>query len=619
MLEETPAQKLERLFGSFRAESLRDNIYSLFDEPDYFYYLAAPKSCVLMGGRGSGKTTALKCMSYEGQAALGKTDFAAPAYVGLYARINTNTVASFSGAEQTADGWQRLFGHFVNLMLSEEVLNYIQWLKHHRNNTTIDDEVDYNRIGKSLGLFGCNTLNALLKAVDDARMDLELFINNFGDDKPIISPLQRPIDVLMQELKKISGHESTDFFIILDEYENLIDYQQKVFNTLIKHSGGNYYFKIGVRELGWRERTTLNSAEVLIAPADYERIRIEEVLEGDFATFAKRVCEARLREADLADLGNPIIVEKLLPGMTIKEEAMALGVERQIEEFRAHLLASPETSRLATLHPHEIFVFYELEHRDRASTIKSLEDYFANKKSSSDRYENYAYSLLFAISGKGSTITKYYCGHSVLAKITFQNIRFYMQLVNECIREQISASKNLDQPVDPAHQTLAARRVGLSYLRELEGVSTVGGSLAKLLLGLGRVFQIMAANPIGGKPECNQFEIPENHAGATAPTEDEAKTLLTQAVMHLALIRTPGTKLTTENDIRSWDYAPHPIFAPYFGFSHRRKRKMPVTGIELLSLTRKPQETVKKLLGRRASLADEKLPEQMSMFDEYFR
>jgi hypothetical protein len=101
--------------------------------------------------------------------------------------------------------------------------------------------------------------------------------------------------------------------------------------------------------------------------------------------------------------------------------------------------------------------------------------------------------------------------------------------------------------------------------------------------------------------------------------DDRIEALLTEAVMHLALIRTPGTKLTTETDIRSWDYAPHPIFAPYFGFSHRRKRKMTVSEGDLISLTSKPQEAIRKILGRRSSLADDALPAQMSMFDEYFR
>ena len=78
------------LFGSFRAEWLRNDIYRLFSEPTYFPHLVGNKSCVLVGGRGSGKTTVLKCLSYEGQYELGKQDWALPKHVGVYYRVNTN-------------------------------------------------------------------------------------------------------------------------------------------------------------------------------------------------------------------------------------------------------------------------------------------------------------------------------------------------------------------------------------------------------------------------------------------------------------------------------------------------------------------------------------------------
>ncbi|CAM3161371.1 ORC-CDC6 family AAA ATPase [Asticcacaulis taihuensis] len=612
------AEKLEQLFGSFRAESLRDDLYPLFNEPEYFYYLIAPKSCLLEGGRGSGKTTALRCMTYEGQAALTSNDFSEPKFVGLYTKINTNTVASFSGPELNITSWQRFFGHFINLMICEEALIYIKWLKDYRKSNHLDAKMNYTRVGQALGFANVTTLNDLFNAIDHSRMSLEIYINNFGDSKPTISPLQTPVNILMEEMRELDGHKDTNFFIILDEYENFLDYQQKIVNTLIKHSGENYFFKIGVRELGWREKTTLNSSEVLISPADYERIQIEEKLENDFAAFAKRVCDARLRKADTALFGPAIDVETLLPGLSIKAEAIELGVSRHVETFRSFLLSTADTHRLLDLHDHELYVFQELNKQNLPEATKEIEDYYLGKKSSRERYENYAYSLLFSISGKGAKISKYYCGHSVLAKTTHQNIRFYMQLVNECIREQFAVGKSISEPIDAQLQTVAARNVGLSYLRELEGVSVQGGSLAKLLLGLGRLFQVMAANPVGGKPECNQFEMSEEVSDVDSQTNQEVRSLLIEAVMHLALVRTPGTKLTTASDVRSWDYAPHPIFAAYFGFSHRRKRKMKVEESDLIALTKQPQETIKKLLGRRAPLADEALPIQMSMFDEYF-
>ena len=62
------------LFGSYKAEWLKERIFDLFTEPSYFPELAAASPSVLLGGRGTGKTTVLRCMSYEGRFALAKND-----------------------------------------------------------------------------------------------------------------------------------------------------------------------------------------------------------------------------------------------------------------------------------------------------------------------------------------------------------------------------------------------------------------------------------------------------------------------------------------------------------------------------------------------------------------
>ena len=96
--------------------------------------------------------------------------------------------------------------------------------------------------------------------------------------------------------------------------------------------------------------------------------------------------------------------------------------------------------------------------------------------------------------------------------------------------------------------------------------------------------------------------------------------LLTEAIMHLALVRSPGTKLAAETDTRAWDYSPHPIFAPYFNYSSRRKRKIEILDSDLISMSKTPQLTIKKFLGQsRQHLAESTLPSQMSMFDEFYR
>ena len=56
--------------GLYKAEWLDAKLFDLFTEPGYFGGLKTFRPCVLIGGRGTGKTTVLRGLSYEGQ--LGK-------------------------------------------------------------------------------------------------------------------------------------------------------------------------------------------------------------------------------------------------------------------------------------------------------------------------------------------------------------------------------------------------------------------------------------------------------------------------------------------------------------------------------------------------------------------
>ena len=285
--------------------------------------------------------------------------------------------------------------------------------------------------------------------------------------------------------------------------------QQRIINTLIKHSGDNCYFKIGVRELGWRVHTTLNDFESLISPADYELIHIEDRLKDDFADFARTVCESRLNSKESVER-KYLPLDQLLPLLRISEEAEKLGVGRRVEQLKKELAARyPEDVDTNKFDDFPLYVFHQLNREDFRKTLSDIKDYSDNQSRALNKYQNHAHALLFTVADKGSEISKHYCGHKTFARIASRNIRFYMQLVHESIVQQISSNKDLTEPIDCKSQTIAARRVGLSYLRELEGVTARGSHLSRLILGFGRYFQILAANPIGAAPECNQFHLKE--------------------------------------------------------------------------------------------------------------
>lgn len=123
-------EQLSELFGSYKAEWLKERIFDFYTAPEYLPELTTTRPCVLVGGRGTGKTTVLRGLSYEGQFALaGQKASAIPtwSYYGLYLRVNTNRVTAFNGPECDRSGWIKLFAHYLNLLLCGMTLRFLEW------------------------------------------------------------------------------------------------------------------------------------------------------------------------------------------------------------------------------------------------------------------------------------------------------------------------------------------------------------------------------------------------------------------------------------------------------------------------------------------------------------
>jgi len=121
-------QKFKDPFGEVRAESLRDDIFNLYCQPTYFPELETNRACVLVGGRGTGKTTTLKCLTYEGRYSLEgheKERIQNWEYFGFYYKVNTNRVTAFQGEELSSNTWRKLFAHYLNLILCGKVVDFI--------------------------------------------------------------------------------------------------------------------------------------------------------------------------------------------------------------------------------------------------------------------------------------------------------------------------------------------------------------------------------------------------------------------------------------------------------------------------------------------------------------
>lgn len=617
------AQRLNEVFGGMRAEYFRADIYELFATPTYWPELLTRRPCLLVGGRGTGKTTALRGLSYEGLSRLSDTELADWTHIGLYWRIDTNTVRAFRGASLTEDEWARYFAHYLNIVLVQLVVEFLLWVDESGQESIVLGVDDLDRCCRALLIEPvAGDLRKLASNLDDALIDFEAAVNNISSsDKPRASILARPITYLTRALNADPRLDGKPVFYLVDEYENFEDYQQRVFNTLIKHAGDEgYTFKIGMKATGHRERTTTNPDEVLVEPADYALIDIAERLKDeDFAEFAKAVCTGRLaRIAD--DLGVIQSMEALLPSLSEEAEAELLGAADKKLALGVRLSDAGATAEdLNVLEQMSSLSAYMVEYWARSQHLDELEVLRTSASESAqwaNRMNNYQHAALYTLRRGRRGISKFYAGWSTYVLLADGNIRFLLQLVNEALQEHLTDKRALDTPVTVQTQTGAAQAVGRRLVEQLQGLSAQGADLTRLVLSLGRVFQVMASDPEGHTPEVSQFRVQGSQG---EPYDSFAEDVLGAAVMHLAVRRFPGDKMAaTSGETKDFNYQLHPIFAPFFVFSYRSKRRMDISSKDVYALVRTPRPAIREVLERSSRAMPEELPEQMSLFQEYF-
>jgi hypothetical protein len=617
--------ELTNIFGSFRAENLGDQIFHLYTKPAYFPKLLTQIPCLLQGGRGTGKTTVLKSLSYEGQFRLAGNNFNAFEklnYIGIYYKLETGLVTAFSGAEKDDFFWQRMFSHFINLQISKELCEYTIW---HERNSGVKVNIDshYLNIFLKLSELQCEPdLHSLLKALELAIAELESNINYASDlSTPKFTPIGSLPRKFLDILKFNSAINNKIIYIVFDEYENLLECQQEVLNTFIKQADSALTFKIGVRELGLKTRKTLNPNEQLVDPADYVLIDVSNQLtDKQYDDFASNVIENRFEELRAQNIEVPSKVSDIFEDLSEEEEAKLLGadniaivVKDQIKE-KAN---KEELIQLDKFSDREFALMDFFANSQNESIYAIFKSAIKNTSNWKNKVNNYGYASLFTLRKKKVGISKYYTGWKTLLSLSAGNIRYLLQLVANSLVEHTKSGNSLMNKVSAKLQTEVAREVGQKNVLELEGLSTRGAQLMKMVIGLGQVFHVMAVQPEKHAPEITQFEI-STKSMSEEEIIQQVNELLHAAVMHLALIRTSGTKLGGPGDTRDFDYMLHPIFAPFFVYSYRRKRKFSLTPEELLGIVNNPQLTIRLLLAKQNRILDTEIPEQLFLFGKNY-
>jgi hypothetical protein len=609
-------------FSDYRAEWPAQNFGSLFVQPPYFSKLEMLRPCFVIGGRGTGKTTVLKSLRFgsveiQDDASTFSHHPDKP-YLGVYLRMNKNRVRAFTTSEINESLATRAFTHYFNVLAGQELCKMTAWLS--SKGLPPLSSIALNKIAAAYGVQKeIHSADALYESLAVTIVQLELWVNNGGRGEcPNLSIAEAPLRYFVEALDAAGALAGRQVFCCIDEYENLVDWQQAAINTYLKHSEPPLSYKIGIRRGGLKTRNTSDQLDQISTPDDYVEIDIRN---ESFGKFALDVLEHRLARARESGI-NVGSATSFLPELTFEEEAIALGCERisdQIfDELRKEDTALFEWAK--TVPKHQLYFIQYWSDSGNGTVIELAHDWMNRPSHWETRFANYSYASLFWLSRgrKGARIRKYYAGVETFVQLASGNIRYFLELVDSAIAEQLRESSPLqvgqEFVISPKAQTLAARLVAKRRLDQLEGLSERGIELKRLVLAIGKVFFELARDPAGRAPEQNSFVL-----SGGGETREQVMQLLADGVSHLAFESDPRTKPTSTSELRDEEYRLHPIFCPFFEYSYRRKRRITIKPEDIIRLRTEPSRAIADMTGsKREQLPKKELPEQLAMFSDFF-
>lgn len=616
-------------FAQNRAEEIGPDVLGNFVVPLFFDDLnvtTQTKALVIVGGRGCGKTTLLHYFSHytafsprRQLSNLGED----LTYIGLYHRADTNFLSALQGQEVSDRVWESAFRHYLACNFGLEILESIRSINHEEHRRYVYGNVDNLDFSSLRDLYDPGfgvTFDGLYRSLSASRSKLATWVNNLETVTP---PVFLPIEDFLKRLIALLRDQLTylrdsSFAVFIDEYENLLLYQKKMINGLLKHGSRPLLFNIAMKRNSFSTKETLGP-ESIQDIHDYNTVDLESKLMDGFDLFAAEILCFKLRErhpslaeflpVDPAVLRDPkqarwrredalyrqrvlSAAGKLLPKMTEKEVASAV---LQTSSIRERLISNIATglamhgSKMAPESfidnsvPEASIVCSALLNRRRESPEDILEElnlYRAKKPNrfiQSDWLHNNLFGVLLQLYSSGQLPCPLYAGFDTFKQLAHGNLRHFLALVHEAFLRR-GPHKATELPSVPIpEQADVVRAVSHGFLSEVRGAGKKGNQLQAMALTLGAVFKQKHRLLAQSEPEINHFRLIQNESS------ERLEEYLAEAVKWSVLFEQKETKKKSIG-AATHEYVLNPIFSGYFQISFRKKRNLRLTGAEVLTM-----------------------------------
>ena len=594
------ASRSDNPFAIHRAEHLGKDLYRYFAKPEFFSYRLGAKSLVLVGGRGCGKTMFFIYHTYDSKrlehydSTTGRSRVLENETVlGIYLHAKSDVVTAFVHRNLDEQAWTRVFGHYFNVVVAQQIAKIAEDIKAVYQ---LSDTFEASLCRKAAFLLGIDdpprTYGALSARLVDAELEIIRYVGN-------PSRFPEPVLTLPGILPKTLADALTTelplsnkvFHVFVDEYENLLEYQQRIINTLIKTPALSFVVDIGLRKEGWKTRSTLAPGESISDPHDFNVFEFEVDLTPDaYAELVAETCRKRLQNFSVPHsvAFNAHSISAYLGEYDLRAEldGILAGKDRRRLPYKARMKAllkeklSDERTRTRLFEVlgngddellNRLNYCLLLQGKNPEALSADLDKFRADLPSRyKDWLHNYSLGIVFLLC-RDVGVNKRYWGFTTFCLMSSGIIRYFLELCETAftIAQRRGFTFSNPRQLTMTEQDSAAQAVSARKVEEVDSYTPHGSNLKNLVAVLGSVFESLHEDQRVSEPERNHF--------TTRPEElsDIARSVLRSAVLWNVLQERRITKDKAPSNIGTQtEYHLNHIYSPYFQISYRRKRSL---------------------------------------------
>lgn len=292
-------------------------------------------SIIFMGGRGTGKTMFLRYFSYSVQQKEALREIQdkkcdtiisyikKKGGIGFYLRFDGPALHSFEGKGLQQEKWDDIFTHYFELQVCQSYIEVIRDIINSPHSNLNKGSIEKKFVPLVAQLIGENgekseTIDDILSKIEAEIAEVTRFRGQIAfsdiEFRPSRGFTSQSLSFGIAKIAKESIEEFRDinFVVFIDEFENFLEHQQRIVNTLLKFVHPGITFRIGMRLEGFHTFSTISKDEFIKEGRDYRKFIFEHFLtkDKDYQEFLKNVARKRLemipilKEKNYLDISN---------------------------------------------------------------------------------------------------------------------------------------------------------------------------------------------------------------------------------------------------------------------------------------------------------------------------